>query len=213
MVELVLHRPRAEPAEALGVLGSAGVEVGHLHLGRAGEEAAEVGDAEAALVALVGLVAERTDDRVDEDAEAEARLVRVARVVADLDGEDPQRDVDLRRREAGAVRRAHRLDQVVADAEQLGRAELVVAHLAGSLPQRRMADLHDREGGHGAEPMSPPPGQRAARMSRARWRERFSEPQPSPSARRAASGSSATSRRSGGSSASAGAASALSVWR
>ena len=108
-----------------------GVEVGHLDLGRAREEAAEVGDAEAALVALVRLVAERADDRIDEDAEAEARLVGVARVVADLDGEDPQRDVDLGSREPGAVRRAHRLDQVVADALELGRAELVVASPRG----------------------------------------------------------------------------------
>ena len=113
---------------------AAGVEVGHLDLGRAREEAAEVGDAEAALVALVRLVAERADDRIDEDAEAEAGLVGVARVVADLDGEDPQRDVDLGRGEPGAVRRAHRLDQVVADALELGRAELLVGHLAGTLP-------------------------------------------------------------------------------
>ena len=33
VVELVLHRPRAEAAEPLGVLGAVGVEVGHLDLG------------------------------------------------------------------------------------------------------------------------------------------------------------------------------------
>ena len=34
MVELVLHRPRAEATEPLGVLGAGDVEVGHLDLGR-----------------------------------------------------------------------------------------------------------------------------------------------------------------------------------
>ena len=68
VVELVLHRAGAEAAEALDVLVPVGVEVAHLDLGVAREQAAEVGDAEAALVALVGLVADRADDRVDEDA-------------------------------------------------------------------------------------------------------------------------------------------------
>ena len=114
----------------------------------AGEEAAKVGDAEAALVARVRLVADRADDRVDEDAPVQPGLVRVARVVADLDREDPQRDVDLRRGEAGAARGAHRLDEVVADPVELGCAELGDGHLAGLLPEGGVADLDDGEGGH-----------------------------------------------------------------
>src|ERR1043165_5089934 len=61
VVELVLHRPRTETAEALALLSSRRVDIRDLDLRRAGEEAAEVGDAEAALVALVRLVAERVD--------------------------------------------------------------------------------------------------------------------------------------------------------
>ena len=52
VVELVLHRAGAEAAEALDVLVAVRIEVGDLDLDVRGEEAAEIGDAEAALVAL-----------------------------------------------------------------------------------------------------------------------------------------------------------------
>ena len=107
------------------------VEVGHLDLGVSREQAAEVGDAETALVARVRLVADGRTTGLTRTRQAEAWLVRVARVVADLDRKDPQRDVDLRRRETGAVRGAHRLDEVVADPVQLGGAELVGASPRG----------------------------------------------------------------------------------
>jgi len=104
VVELVLHRASAQTAEPLDAFCSGRVAVGDLNLGVALEQAAEVGDAEAALVALVGLGADGTENRVDEHPESEAGLVRIAGVVHNLDGKDTERDVDLWGGEPGAAR-------------------------------------------------------------------------------------------------------------
>ena len=111
-----------------------------------------MGDAEAPLVVRVRLLGESADGRVDDHAKAEPGLVRIARVVADLDREDPQRNVDLWRGKAGPACGSHRLDQVGADAMEVVRAQFVVAHLPGAPAQRGMADLHDPRGRSRGQP-------------------------------------------------------------
>ena len=119
MVLLVLERPGREPADLLDdALSRRG------RCTRPRPRAPAAADPagrhrEAPLVARERLVRQRAQLRVHEHAERDVRLVRVPRVVVDLDAEHASRDADLGRREPGAVRRAHRLDEVVEERLEL----------------------------------------------------------------------------------------------
>ena len=99
---------------------------------------------------------------------------------------------------------------------ELGRAELVVAHLAGALPQRRMADLA-RSGGRSLSCATHDSAASASAVRRGCRAPGAARGSASPSRRPSRGGLRAGRgpRRagSGGSSAIEGAASALSVWR
>ena len=66
VVELMLDGAGAEPSEPLRVLVALGVELTHVDLGEARQDAAKVGDAEGSLVGPVDLVGQRRHDRIDE---------------------------------------------------------------------------------------------------------------------------------------------------
>ena len=136
--------------------------------------AAEVRDREAALIVLEALVGDRREHGVHEDRQRDVGLVGVARVVLDLDRADPQRRVHLHRGEARAGGVVHGLHQVVDEALDRGRAELVVADGPGRLAEDGVTDLGDFEDGHGERmpekarggpSARPPPASRARRPS------------------------------------------------
>src|SRR5690606_25611858 len=110
--------------------------------------ATQVRDGQAALEVGKLLVVDRRELGVDEDRQRDLRLVRVSRIVANLDGTDLHRLVDLDRRQAGAVGVAHRLDEVVDELLHGGGGELLTRELACGLSQNRVTDLGDLADGH-----------------------------------------------------------------
>ena len=85
---------------------------------------------------------------VDEDRQRDVRLVRIARVVLHVHGAEADRLVDLIGGDPGAVRVDHRLDEVVDEALDLGREELLLRQDPRRLAEDRVADRRDFPDGH-----------------------------------------------------------------
>ena len=97
---------------------------------------------------LAAILAERLEHGVDEHGERNVRLVGVAGVVLDLDRAHPYVAVDLRRGESGAVRRVHRLDEIVDELLRFRQEQLVSRERARAEAQVRVSHLQDRKNRH-----------------------------------------------------------------
>ena len=124
-----------------------GIEAGVADPRPARHHATQAGHRETTLPALLLRGAERLDGRIDQHGLGHRRRVRVALVLA-AEAKDHQLkvDADLRRGQAGAVRRVHRLEHVADQRIELGAAEGVDRF--GDAQQARVAHLQDLSDRH-----------------------------------------------------------------
>ena len=96
-------------------------------------------------------------------------VIEPARIVAarDVDDEEPDRHADLRRGQADAGRRVHRLDHVLRQRAQVARD---VGDRAGRLVQRLVAVLDDRADHRGRGASVPPAAPCREKRSTSAWR-------------------------------------------
>ena len=109
---------------------------------------AQAGDRQAALPVQHALVGQQLDHRIDQHRVADRHVERIlaAPPGRDAEHEQPQRDVDLRRRQADAGCVHHRLDHVGDQAADLRRARVV--DRGAALQQNGVAHAGDLQKGH-----------------------------------------------------------------
>src|SRR5262245_20516244 len=148
MVGLVLAHAREE------ILGdyvdrlALAIEALQTHRGEAGHHPPHVGDRKAPFPALLHLVGQRRDDRIDEDHQRHRRRVRVAGIAEDLDDRDLLECMHLGGREPGAVVLAHRLDHVVDQPLNGRRPERRGIDALRDLAKHGMAETRDFQDRH-----------------------------------------------------------------
>ena len=108
--------------------------------------AAQAGHRQAALPALFHLIAQRRDQRVDQDRFRHRRRIGVTLVLPESEDHQCQVDPDLRRGQAGAASRVHGLEQV-GDQRAHGRG-VEFTHGLGDAQQARVAHLENFTNGH-----------------------------------------------------------------
>ncbi len=137
MIVFVLHdarmKARAAALDRFAVL----VEPRVAQAGKTRHHPAHAGHRQAALPALLEVIAQRRQGRIDQNGLRHRLGLGVARVVLDAENHDLQPDADLRRRESGAVERRHRIAHVGEQRVQLGGVEF--RHRLRAFEQTRVA--------------------------------------------------------------------------
>ncbi len=138
MIALVLDDPRVQPLDGAVDGLALGREAAIAHPLETRHQAAQSGNRQAPVPAVLAPVVERLDHRVDQHRERRevviAVLLALARRVKD---DHAQVHVNLRRRQSEALGVDHGLDHIGDQRLDLGRRR--VGHLLGTHAQRRVA--------------------------------------------------------------------------
>ena len=135
MIDFVLKGARKKSGALALLRLTCAIEAFNHHARRTDDGRVEAGQAQAAFLLELHAVA---DDELRVDHHDERRVIASD---GDIHDEDSQRDADLRRGQADAGRRIHRLDEVVDQPIDVGRD---LGDARGAVVQRLVAVFEDR---------------------------------------------------------------------